>query len=273
MMTFTDDDLSRFEAHGATLPDGGTEFVVETDGARVWGARFGAGPPVLLLHGGLGHSGNFAYQVPALIEAGYSAIALDSRGHGRSTRGSQPFSYWLMADDVLRVMDAQGIETASIVGWSDGADTGLVLAHDCPHRVLDLLFFACNVDDSGGLPFEMTPTISHCIARHRLDYANLSATPEAFDAFSKAVGLMQRSEPNYTADDLAKVTVPVLSVLGEGDEFIRREHARYIAQAIPGADFALLEGVTHFAPLQRPQVFNRVMLGWLTRAKNASRNR
>jgi pimeloyl-ACP methyl ester carboxylesterase len=51
--------------------------------------------------------------------------------------------------------------------------------------------------------------------------------------------------------------------LGENDEFITREHAQYLARSIPGAEFVLLPGVSHFAPLQRPAEFNRVMLEFL----------
>ena len=54
------------------------------------------------------------------------------------------------------------------------------------------------------------------------------------------------------------------SVLGEHDEFIEREHAEYIAGSIPGARFVLLPDVSHFAPLQRPEAFNRVMLEFLS---------
>lgn len=82
---------------------------------------------VVLLHGGLGHSGNWGYQVPALLGAGYQVILIDSRGHGRSTRDRRPFTYELMASDVLAVLDELGIAKASLVGWSDGACTALIL--------------------------------------------------------------------------------------------------------------------------------------------------
>ncbi|HZO90189.1 MAG TPA: alpha/beta fold hydrolase [Chthonomonadaceae bacterium] len=94
---------------------------MENDGARIWYASYGAGPPVLLLHGGLGHSGNWGYQVPALVHAGYCAVLIDSRGHGRSTRDARPFTYELMASDVLAVMDRLSLEKVAVVGWSDGA--------------------------------------------------------------------------------------------------------------------------------------------------------
>src|SRR5262249_9732794 len=59
-----DDDLSRFEADGAApLPVTHDQGYVEHDGALIWYVTYGSGPPVILLHGGLGHSGNWGYQV------------------------------------------------------------------------------------------------------------------------------------------------------------------------------------------------------------------
>ena len=98
------------------------------------------------------------------------------------------------------------------------------------------------------------------MTRHKKDYAQLSATPDQFAALAEAVGRMQRTEPNYSARDLADVHVPVAIVQGEHDEFIKLEHAEYLARSIPGAEFILLPGVSHFAPLQRPDKFNQVML-------------
>ena len=74
---------------------------------------------------------------------------------------------------------------------------------------------------------------------------------------------MQRTEPNYFASDLANIRVPVAIVQSEHDEFIKPEHAEYLARSIPGAEFILLPSVSHFAPLQRPEQFNRVMRGFL----------
>jgi pimeloyl-ACP methyl ester carboxylesterase len=263
-MTFADDDLTLLEAHGLPpLPPTDASGHVVHDNARIWHASFGSGPPVILLHGGLGHSGTWAYQVPALVEAGYRAVVIDSRGHGRSSRDERPYSYVLMAADVRAVMDAAGIERAVFVGWSDGADTALVLAEETPERVAGVWFFACNVDPSGTKEFVFTPVIGRIYEQHVRDYARLSATPAEFEAFRDAVGLMQRTQPNYGAADLARLRVPFLSVLGEHDEFIRREHAEYIARSIPGASFLLLPEVSHFAPLQRPDAFNRAMLDFV----------
>jgi pimeloyl-ACP methyl ester carboxylesterase len=261
-----DDDLSRFAADGATpLPVTHDHGHVEHDGARIWYATYGSGPPVILLHGGLGHSGNWGYQVPALVGRGYRAVLIDSRGHGRSTRDQRPFTYELMASDVSAVMDALQLEKAAIVGWSDGACTALVLASKAPERVAGVFFFGCNMDPSGTKDVEFTPTLKRCFDRHVKDYAQLSATPDQFDAFSDAVGHMQKTQSNYSAHDLAAISVPVVIVQAEYDEFIRPEHAEYLARSIPNAEFVTLYGVSHFAPLQRPEQFNSAMLAFLER--------
>ena len=263
-MAAHDDDLNKFEAEGAApLPVSDEQGYVEHDGARIWYAAYGAGSPVILLHGGLGHSGNWGYQVPALVDNGYRAIVIDSRGHGRSTRDERLYSYELMASDVLAVMDTLQIEKAALVGWSDGACTALVLASQAPERVAGVFYFACNMDPSGTREVEFTPTLKRCFSRHVKDYKELSTTPDQFDQFSEAVSLMQQTQPNYSAQDLEKIRVPVVIVHSEFDEFIKREHAEYLARTIPRGEFVYLEGVSHFAPLQRPELFNAAILSFL----------
>ena len=267
-MEFQDDDLSKFEADGAApLPVSNDQGYVENNGARIWYAAYGSGSPVILLHGGLGHSGNWGYQIPSLVNNGYRAVVIDSRGHGRSTCDAQPYSYELMASDVTTVMDTLNVEKASMVGWSDGACIALILAAQTPQRVSGVFFFACNMDPSGTKEFEFTPIIGRCINRHMQDYKQLSPTPDQFDAFSEAVGLMQRTQPNYSTNDLAQIKVPVVIVHSEHDEFIKREHAEYLARSIPNAEFIYLPGVSHFAPLQRPEQFNAAILAFLGKNK------
>ena len=260
-----DDDLSRFEADGAALlPVTNDQGYVEHDGARIWYATYGSGSPVILLHGGLGHSGNWGYQVPALVRSGYRAVLIDSRGHGRSTRDARPYMYELMASGVSAVMDALHIKKAGLVGWSDGAVIALILAMKAPTRVAGVFFFACNMDPSGAKQItELSPILARCLGRHAKDYARLSATPDQFEAFADAVGLMMKTEPNYSANDLAQISVPVAIVHSEHDEFIKREHAEYLARSIPNAELVNLHGVSHFAPLQRPEQFNIAMLAFL----------
>jgi len=265
-MEVFDDDLRKFEANGAPpLPAADEQGYVEHEGVRIWYAGYGSGSPVILLHGGNGHSGNWGYQVPALVENGYRTVVIDSRGHGRSTRDGRPFTYELMASDVLAVMDTLGIAKASFLGWSDGACIALILARQSPLRVAGVFFFACNMDPSGvkEIVLEDDSALGRCFARHTKDYAELSATPDKFREFNEALSLMQRTQPDYSAEDLAGISVPVVIAQGERDEFIKREHAEYLARAIPNAELLILPGVSHFAPLQRPGEFNRVVLQFL----------
>ncbi|WP_433967208.1 alpha/beta fold hydrolase [Tunturiibacter gelidiferens] len=111
---------------------------------------------------------------------------------------------------------------------------------------------------------QRNPLLSRCLSRHLQDYAQLSATPDHFHEFAEAVGIMMKSQPNYTAHDLSKIKVPVLIVQAEQDEFIKHEHAEYLAHNIPNAKLILLNGVSHFAPLQRPDQFNTTMLAFVS---------
>jgi len=270
---FRDDDLAHLATHGVPpLPTAVTSGYASNENARIWYASFGAGPPVVLLHGGLGNSGNWGYQVPALTEAGYTAIVIDSRGQGRSTRDERPYSYELMASDTGAVMDALSVARAAFIGWSDGADTALVLSRQTPDRSVGVFFFGCNVDSTGTKPFQPTTVIDRIYSHHVKEYAALSPIAGGFEAMRDDLGVMQGGQPNYGPDQLREIAVPVWSVLGEFDEFIEREHAEYIARSIPGGRFELLPDVSHFAPLQRPASFNRVMLEFLSEVVPAREN-
>lgn len=264
MSAFRDDDLMRLAAgEVAPLPQPRQAGWAPNGQARIHYALAGAGPPVLLLHSGLGHGGDWARTAPALIAAGFTLVLVDSRGHGRSTRDHHPLSYEVMAADAAAVMDHLGLARAAVVGWSDGAATGLALAKDRPERVAGVFFFACNVDPTGTKPFVMTPVIERMLARNRRDFAALSATPDGFDDLFAALGPMQQSQPNYSAATLSRIAAPVTVAIGEGDEFITLDHMQWMARSLPNARLRLLPGVSHFAPLQRPTVFNAAVLEFL----------
>src|SRR5713226_9595985 len=122
-----------------------------------------------------------------------------------------------------------------------------------------------NMDPNGLKPFEATPTLNRCFARHAKDYIERSATPEQFKTFVEDVSLMGRTQPNYSAHDLARISVPVVIVQSEHDEFIKPEQAEYLARSILNAEFVLLNGVSHFAPLQGPEQFNTAMLAFISK--------
>jgi pimeloyl-ACP methyl ester carboxylesterase len=127
-----------------------------------------------------------------------------------------------------------------------------------------VFFFACNVDASGTWPFQANPEIDRIYSNHVRDYAKLSPTPGAFEKMRDDLGVMQADQPGYTAADLNQIRVPVWSVVGERETFVKREHMEYIAHTIPRARFLLLPQVSHFAPLQRPDDFNAAVLDFLS---------
>ncbi len=122
------------------LPKPDHTAVVPVNGVRLWYALYGHGAPVILVHGGLGNSNYWGLQIPALV-AHYQVIALDSRGHGRSTWDGKSISYHQMAEDVIGLMDALHLSKVAVVGWSDGAIIGLDLAIHHPDRLTRLFAY------------------------------------------------------------------------------------------------------------------------------------
>ena len=254
------------------LPATTASGYVVHDGARIYYATFGHGPPVILLHGGFANTEVWGNQIPALTRAGYQAVAIDSRGHGRSSRDARPLTYELMASDVVAVMDHLNLPPAAVVGWSDGAIVALVLALHNPERLTRVFAFAANMDPSGVIPgVDHDPMFVRFIAKAQRDYRRLSPTPDDFAGFSAAVEHMWDTEPNYTAADLARIATPVAIVDGDHDEAIKRAHTEYLARAIPGAQLIILPAASHFAMFQQPREFNDAMIGFLGPAHEAGR--
>jgi pimeloyl-ACP methyl ester carboxylesterase len=236
---------------------------LHVNGIDLWRAEYGRGPPVILLHGGLANSEYWGGQVRALAPR-YRVITIDSRGHGRSARDERPYSYSLMADDVLAAMDALKIDRAAIVGWSDGGIIGIDIALRHPERLRCLFAFGANTDPSGvRADVDKSPLFNRFIARAGLDYRRLSKTPDGYDAFVAAIGRMWASEPNWTKAQLATIRTPITVADGEHEEAINLDHTRMMAGAIPGARLVILPGVSHFAGVQNPAQFNAAVMRFL----------
>lgn len=248
------------------LPRASVTTYVPNLGARIYITTYGHGSPVILLHGGLANQRYWGDQVPALTRAGYRVILIDSRGHGRSTRTSQRYTYELMASDVVAVMDHLRLQKAAVVGWSDGAIVALVMALKVPYRLTHVFAFAANMDPSGVKDdTETNLTFARFERQAADDYAQLSATPNDYADFQTAIEQMWATEPNYTAADLASIPTPITIVDGDHDEAIKREHTEYLARSIPGAKLVILPQASHFAMLQQPGEFNAAVLAFLKR--------
>lgn len=254
-----------------SLPPNTAGHHADIDGARIWYAEWGSpssAPPVLLLHGGFGNSNYFGNLIPVLVGQGYRVIAMDSRGHGRSTRSDAPMTYHLMAQDVIGLLDRLKVSKVNLVGWSDGGCTGFDLALNHPERLAGLFAFGANADVSGDREgFDKSPAFAAYLERTPKEYRSLSPTPGGWDAFNAAVGKMWSTLPAFTADQLRSITVPIVIADGEYDEAIKQEHDRYMAATIPGARLVIMRDVSHFAMLQNPGEFNAAVIDFLRRAK------
>ncbi len=236
--------------------------LADANGIRIHYAIYGHGTPVILLHGGLANADYWGRQIPALA-AHHLVIVMDSRGHGRSTRDARPYGYDLMADDVVALMDVLKLPRADIVGWSDGGIIGLDLAMRHPGRIGRVFAFAANTTTSGvKQDVERNPTFAAFIKRAGREYAAYSA-PGQYRAFVDQISRMWADQPNWTDAQLGTIKLPVLIVDGDHDEAIKREHTEHIAAAIPHAGLLLLPGVSHFAFLQDPALFNYAILHFL----------
>lgn len=245
------------------LPKFDTEGTVAHKGANIWYATLGKGAPVVMLHGAFGSAENFGFQVPALLNAGYRVILIETRGHARSTRDpNRPFSYELFAEDALAVMDKLKIKKASVVGWSDGAIQGLILAMKHPARLDRLFAFGANMDISGVMPgITEQALFIQLMDQAPKDYARLSPPPHDFKGLYDAMYNMLLTEPNYKAADLAKIKGRKITIAdGDKEEIIKPAHATYLGKAVPGAKLVILKDVSHFAPMQKPDDFNAAML-------------
>jgi pimeloyl-ACP methyl ester carboxylesterase len=247
------------------LPPLDLEGHVDRDGARIWYATIGVGAPVILLHGGMACSDAWGNQVPALVRSRHRVILIDTRGHGRSTLGPKPLSYELMEGDVLAVMEALGVGKASIVGWSDGANTGLVMAMRDPERLGKLYAFGANMNLQAVKPDAFSaPILGQVVERLARDYQRLSPTPERFAALHDEVDAMQKVEPDYSSEQLRSIHGPQVMIAdGDHEEFIEPGHPAYLAKMIAGSQLTILRDAGHFAPWQSADAFNRSIIGFL----------
>lgn len=237
--------------------------VARVNGIDLYYEVYGAGDPLVLLHGGLGNGTYWRNQIPVFAQR-YRVIVVDSRGHGRSSFDDQPISYALMASDVLALMDQLGIQKADIVGWSDGGIIGLELAIRHPERLNRVVAYAANFDPTGvRLDIGQNAYFNAYIARAAEDYQALSPHPERWDAFLANITNMWATEPNYTEAQLKGITTPFLILDGEEEEAIDLNQTKLMALLIPGAKLELMPGTGHFAMFEQPELFNRIVLDYL----------
>jgi pimeloyl-ACP methyl ester carboxylesterase len=224
----------------------------------------GEGVPLFVLHGGLGHIGHWENQIPVLSRH-FRVVAVDSRGHGRSTMTEQPISYALMASDVVALMDYLDIERAHVLGMSDGGNIGLHLAINYSNRLIKVIASGANYNPSGVRPdVGEHPKMLDYFGKAAADYTALSPDPTKWEAFLGNISQMWASEPNFTVEQLGGITVPILLLDGENEEFIFPEHTKEMADLIPTAMPVLVPATGHFGIWENPEAINDAILEFLT---------
>ena len=214
----------------------------------------GAGDALILLHGNGESLDYFAGQI-GFFARFYRVIALDTRGHGASPRGSAPFTIRQFAEDLRAFMDEQNIDSAHILGFSDGGNIALSFALKYPQRVRKLILNGANLDPLGvKLHVQIPIVLGYHLAR-----LFAGKRPEARKKM-ELLGLMV-NEPHFAPQDLRKLELPALVIAGDRD-MIRDRHTRLIADSLPNARLAILKG-NHFIANQRPEEFNRVVAEFL----------
>ena len=214
----------------------------------------GAGDALILLHGNGESLDYFAGQI-GFFARFYRVIALDTRGHGASPRGSAPFTIRQFAEDLRAFMDERGIDSAHILGFSDGGNIALGFALKYPQRVRKLILNGANLDPWGvKLHVQLPVVLGYHITR--LFAGKRSEARQKMEL----LGLMV-NEPHYAPRDLQRLQMPTLVIAGDRD-MIRERHTRRIAQSLPNGRLVLLKG-NHFVANQNPQAFNRAVEAFL----------
>lgn len=214
----------------------------------------GQGKPLILLHGNGEDNSYFVYQV-AYFSRFYRVMAIDTRGHGQSPRGTAPFSIQQFAEDLRGFLDQHDIPKAHILGFSDGGNIALTFALHYPERVDRLILNGANLFPAGVKPTVQLPIV---LGYHT---ASLFAkrSPKAKEN-AALLGLMVK-EPNIRPEELNGLTVPTLVIAGTKD-MIRESHTRLIARSLPNARLVLLPG-DHFIANKEPAAFNRAVRDFL----------
>jgi len=209
---------------------------------------YGKGEPLVMLHGNGGSIAAFSNQIP-YFERYYRVIAVDSRLQGKSGGSADTISYDLMAADFCALLDYLHIDSALVLGWSDGGVNGLIMAMDCPAKVRRLAVSGANVlPDSTALPY------ADILAMKKIVYNNTSASKVEI-----ALNKMMLNQPHIPYERLKQIHCPVLVMAGDHD-IIKPGHTLKIFKSIPFASLCIFPDSNHGVCQQHPDLFNEVVL-------------
>ena len=244
-----------------------------------------AAPPVIL-SAGLGGSAHYwTPNLTALAER-HRVIVYDHRGTGRSDRAlDAAVTIEAMATDVESVLDAAGLQSASLVGHAIGGMIGLALAMARPERLDALVVINgwATLDPHTARCFDTRLTLLRCagpraylhaqplflypprwISEHHSaleaeEEAMLASFPAA-DTIERRVAAARRFAPG---DRLGTIATPTLLVANDDDMLVPPQCSQALADAIPGAQLASFATGGHACNVTRAEIFNMQLLDWL----------
>ena len=222
-------------------------------GIKMYCEVYGEGQPLLIIHGNGGSINNFVYQIPYFKDK-YKVIIADSRAQGKSADTGDSLTYEMMADDYAALLSSMKIDSAYVIGWSDGGIDGLLLAMRHPEKVKMLAVTGANlVPDSSAVPQSIWNMVMPALTE-------LTNKPNKTAEEKKALKLYRllATEPHITPAALQAVKCPTL-VMGGDHDVIKEEHTMLIYKNIPRAYLWILPGSGHSTPVVFKDDFNRIV--------------
>ncbi|KAJ0318459.1 hypothetical protein COL5a_010692 [Colletotrichum fioriniae] len=236
------------------------------NGIQMWFQEYNkaaGGVPIVMDHGGLGYSAYFGSVISRLVSAGHYVIAVDRRGHGRTTYNKNDvFTYDQMALDIHDLLAGAGVSSYNVVGWSDGGITTLAaLINSVTAKPINkaFIFGASAKPNQTNATFSDTAIFSTLVARCRTEYGTLQPGAN-FTEFATKVATMEGTLPQFTDAQLKSIPGAKVMIAGaEHEEAVNRDVPGILNKAIPGSKVTILTGVSHFAPMQDPDQFTKAV--------------
>ncbi len=228
-----------------------------TGGIKLYYETYGQGKPLLLIHGNGGSIRDWRYQIPYFSQF-FKVIAVDSRAQGKSVDSSNVLNYEMMTDDFDALLTYLKIDSAYVIGWSDGGINGLLLAIRHPQKVKKLAITGANLTpDTAVIDPAGTKMIAENLTQLR------SAKQDAATKNTIKLLHMMEIEPHIALSDLHKIKCPTL-VMGGDFDVIRPEHTLQIFQNIPQAYLWILPESGHGTVHHYKKEFNAKVLHFFT---------
>ncbi|MBQ8590378.1 MAG: alpha/beta hydrolase [Firmicutes bacterium] len=213
------------------------------------GQEFVHSRPLILLHGNGEDSSYFKHQLD-YFGNNRRVIAIDTRGHGKTPRGEQPFTIRQFSEDLLRFLNHHELNQIDLLGFSDGGNIALIFTMNHPERVHRLILNGANLFGSGVKSRYQLPIIAGYKVANRFAKKDPKALKNA-----EMLGLMV-NDPHIDPRDLKRVAVKTLLITGTKD-MIKDSHTELIRNSLPNAHWVRLDG-DHFIANKEHEEFNCV---------------